>query len=141
MDNKLKRIMVFITGKESKLFYKKDNQDIHSEIIQSPITHKDDKIPGEVKDTFKVSPTHYSNNEHRKHNQYINEENQYLKEIEKKVEAYDVIYIIGPGTLKNKLHNLLSENKKYTEKSVFIEPSDNHLTDNQLLAKARSVLY
>lgn len=136
----LKRIMVFITSKDAKLFYK-ENGEIKTEIIESPITLKDDKIPGEQKDTYKFSPYHASNNEHKKHNQHHKEEQQYLKELESKVVNYDVIYLTGPGTLKNKLNNYISENKKFADKSIFVEPSDNHLTENQLLAKARSVLF
>lgn len=136
----LKRIVAFVTSKDAKLFYK-ENGEIKSEIIDSPITLKDDKIPGEGKDTFKFSPSHASNNEHKKHNQHHNEELQYFKQIEQKLLNYDIIYITGPGTLKNKLNNYISENKKFAEKSIFVESSDNHLTENQLLAKARSVLF
>jgi len=136
----LKRIMVFLTSKDAKLYYK-DNDEIKTEIIESPITFKDDKIPGETKDTYKFSPTHASNNEHKKHNQHQLEESQYLKEIENKLLNFDVIYITGPGILKNKLNNLLAENKKFENKSIFIESSENNLTENQLLAKARSLLH
>lgn len=136
----LKRIMVFLTSKDAKLYYK-ENGEIKSEIIESPITHKDEKIPGEGKDTFKFSPTHASNNEHKKHHQHQKEELQYFKQLEGKLVNYDIIYITGPGTLKNKLNNLLNENKKFSEKSIFVEASENHLTENQLMAKARSVLF
>lgn len=136
----LKRAMLFITSKEARLYYK-DNGEVKLEVIPSPITHKDDKIPGEGKDTFKFSPTHASNNEHKKHNQHINEELQFFRKIEEKLLGYDIIYLTGPGTLKNKLNNLLAENKKFNDKSIFIEPADNHLTENQLMAKARTVLY
>lgn len=136
----LKRIMVFVSSKDAKLFYK-ENGEIKTEIIESPITLKDEKIPGEGKDTYKFSPSHASNNEHKKHNQLHNEEQQYFKELESKILNYDVIYLTGPGTLKNKLNNYISENKKFSDKSIFVEPSDNHLTENQLLAKARSVLF
>ncbi len=136
----LKRIMVFVTSKEAKLYYK-DNGKIQSETIESPITHKDDKIPGEGKDTYKFSAIHASNNEHKKHNQYQNEEAQFIKTLENKLEPYDIIYITGPGTLKNKLNNHLSEIKKFSDKSIFVEPANNHLTENQMMAKARSVLY
>jgi hypothetical protein len=138
--NGLKRIMVFVSSKDAKLFYK-ENGEIKTEIIESPITLKDNKIPGEGKDTYKFSPSHASNNEHKKHNQHQNEEHQYFKELESKIQDYDVIYLTGPGTLKNKLNNYISENKKFAGKSIFVEPSDNHLTENQLLAKARSVLF
>lgn len=137
--NGLKRIMAFITSKEAKI-YIKENNEIKMEIIESPITHKDDKIPGEGKDTFKFSPTHASNNEHKKHNQHINEELQYIKQLENKLENFDIIYLVGPGTLKNKVNNYLLDNKKFANKSIFVESSENHLTENQLLAKARSVL-
>lgn len=132
--------MVFVSSKDAKLFYK-ENGEIKTEIIESPITLKDEKIPGEGKDTYKFSPSHASNNEHKKHNQLHNEEQQYFKELESKILNYDVIYLTGPGTLKNKLNNYISENKKFSDKSIFVEPSDNHLTENQLLAKARSVLF
>ncbi|GAB4207794.1 MAG: hypothetical protein Fur0023_18880 [Bacteroidia bacterium] len=136
----LKRIMVFVSSKDAKLFYK-ENGEIKTEIIESPITLKDEKVSGEGKDTFKFSPTHASNNEHKKHNQHQKEEQQYFKELESKILNYDVIYLTGPGTLKNKLNNYISENKKFADKSIFVEPEDNHLTENQLLAKARSVLF
>ncbi|MCX7728327.1 MAG: hypothetical protein N2203_02540 [Bacteroidia bacterium] len=136
----LKRIMVFVTSKDAKLYYK-DKGEVKLEIIESPITLRDDKIEGEGKDTYKFSPKHASNNEHKKHNQFHNEELQYLKTIESKIADYDIIYITGPGTWKNKLNNYISENKKFSDKSVFIEPSENHLTENQLLAKARHVLF
>lgn len=136
----LKRILVFVTSKDTKIYFK-ENGEIKSEIIESPITLKNEKIPGESKDTYKFSPTHASNNEHKKHNQHHNEELQYLKQIENKLINYDIIYLTGPGTWKNKLNNLLSDNKKWAEKSIFIEPADNHITENQLMAKARSVLF
>lgn len=132
--------MVFVSSKDAKLFYK-ENGEIKTEIIESPITLKDEKVSGEGKDTFKFSPTHASNNEHKKHNQHQKEEQQYFKELESKILNYDVIYLTGPGTLKNKLNNYISENKKFADKSIFVEPEDNHLTENQLLAKARSVLF
>ncbi len=138
--DKLKRIMAFITSKEIKLYYK-ENGEVKEEIIESPITQKDDKIPGEAKDTYKFTPEHASNNEHKKHNQHHNEELQYFKILEERVSHYDIIYLLGPGTLKNKLNNYLSDNKKFKNKSIFIESSDNHLTKNQLMAKARSLLY
>jgi hypothetical protein len=39
------------------------------------------------------------------------------------------------------LNNHLAENKKFENKSIFVESSENHLTENQLMAKARSVLH
>lgn len=135
----LKRILAFITSKEAKIYFKENNE-IKMEIIESPITHKDDKIPGEGKDTYKFSPTHASNNEHKKHNQHINEELQYIKQLENKLENFDIIYLIGPGTLKNKVNNYLQDQKKFANKSIFVESADNHLTENQLMAKARSIL-
>lgn len=139
-SNKLSRIVVFITGKDARFFYK-ENDEIKTETITSPITLKDDKIPGEGKDTYKFSPLHASNNEHKKHNQAQNEEMQYFKQVENKIKDYDIIYLMGPGTLKNKLNNYIAENKKFANKSIFVEASDSHLTENQLLAKARTVLY
>lgn len=136
----LKRIMVFVNSKEAKMYYKAEDE-IKLEIIESPIVLKDDKVPGEGKDTFKFSPLHASNNEHRKHNQHRNEELQFFKQIESKLASYDIIYLVGSGPMKNKLNNYLLANKKYSEKSIFIESVDNHLTENQLLAKARSVLH
>lgn len=132
--------MAFVSSKEAKLYYK-EKDEIKSEIIQSPIVLKDDKVPGEGKDTFKFSPSHASNNEHKKHNQHQNEEAQFFKQIESKLAPYDIIYLVGPGPMKNKLNNYLSTYKKYSEKSIFVESADNHLTENQLLAKARSVLH
>ncbi len=136
----LKRVMAFVTSKEAKLF-NKENGEVTIEVIESPISLKDDKIPGETKDTFKFSATHASNNEHKKNNQHIHEEHQYFKKIEEKLAQYDIIYLTGPGTLKNKLNNYLTENKKFAEKSVFVEPAGNHLTEKQMLAKAKSVLF
>ncbi|GIV29738.1 MAG: hypothetical protein KatS3mg028_0804 [Bacteroidia bacterium] len=101
----LKRIMVFVSSKDAKLFYK-ENGEIKTEIIESPITLKDDKVPGEGKDTYKFSPSHASNNEHKKHNQLHNEEHQYFKELESRILNYDVIYLTGPGTLKNQTEQL-----------------------------------
>lgn len=138
--NQLKRIMAFVNSKETKLYYK-DNGEIKMEIIESPITLKDEKIPGETKDTFKFTSSTASNNEHKKHNQHLNEELQYFKKIENQLLQYDIIHITGPGTLKNKLNNYLTENKKFANKSIFLEPSDNHLTENQLMAKAKMVLF
>ena len=138
--SRLKRIMVFVNSKEAKMYYKIKDE-IKFEIIESPIVLKDDKVPGEGKDTFKFSPSHASNNEHKKHNQHQNEELQFFKQIESKLASYDIIYLVGPGLMKNKLNNYLLANKKYSEKSIFIESVDNHLTENQLLAKARSVLH
>lgn len=138
--NELKRILAFITSKETK-FYFKENGEIKLEVLESPITLKDEKIPGEGKDTYKFSPTHASNNEHKKHNQHHNEEMQFIKQIASKLEGFDIIYLVGPGTLKNKVNNYLSEDKKFANKSIFIEPADNHLTDNQLMAKARTVIH
>lgn len=138
--SQLKRALAFINSKETKLYYK-ENGEIKVEIIESPITLKDEKIEGETKNTFKFSPNHASNNEHKKHHQHINEETQYLKQLENKLINYDIIHLTGTGTLKNKLNNYLSDNKKFANKAIFIESADNHLTENQLLAKAKMVLY
>jgi len=137
---KLKRIIAFIDSKKAKVFYKK-NDEIISEIIESPITHKDEKIPGKGKDVYKFSPRHASNSENKKHNQRINRELQYFRKLEDTLKNFDVIYLTGQGKLKNKVNNLLNENKKFAGKAIFIESADNHLTERQVAARTRKLLF
>jgi hypothetical protein len=95
------------------------------------------RFKGESGNGTKMGNFRSSNNEH--HEQMREHEilSDYYKDIEKRLQNYDEIFIFGATTAKDELTNLLRENKHFDGKLIHTESSD-HLTRNQMIARVRA---
>jgi len=75
----------------------------------------------------------FSDNEKKKNHREENELHEYYKALEKVLENYDNIFLVGPTHAKDELLNLVLKNKAFDGKHVAVENSD-RLTDHQLIA-------
>lgn len=104
------------------------------ETVESPYERiKREEGEGSDKAKFGASPQFASNNENKKNNIAQNELKEYFSILEQKLLKHDEILLFGPTTAKEKLHNLLAENKQFLTKSIVVKASDK-ISDNQKMA-------
>jgi hypothetical protein len=95
------------------------------------------RIKGESGSGIKMGNYRSSNNEHRVQMRENEIMSDYYKDIEKRIQNYDEIFIFGASTAKDELYNLLRKNKHFDGKLIHTESSD-HITKNQMIARVRA---
>lgn len=91
---------------------------------------------GEESTGTKLSNTRATNNEHHVHNIKQEVLHDYYKVLADRLKSYDDLYLFGPTSAKDELHNLLKADKHFADKTIHVEPSDK-LTENQMVAQVK----
>lgn len=73
----------------------------------------------------------FSDNESKKSNKKISQEQEYYKTLEHMLSEFDNILLTGPTTAKNELFNRILKNKLFGGKRVGVENADK-MTDKEL---------
>jgi hypothetical protein len=95
------------------------------------------RINGESENGIKMGNYRSTNNEHQiqmRENEILSD---YYKNIAKRLQNFDEIFIFGASTAKDELYNLLRTNKQFDGKLIQVESSD-HITKNQMIARVRA---
>lgn len=129
-----RRIGVWIDHSKA-LMYDPQNGEERIETVHSG-QESQDRFRGEHGDGTRLGNFRSTDNEHHKNRREENIIKNYYKDLANKLEAYDEIYLFGPGQARKELQNLLSEDKHFTTKSINSEAAD-HLSENQLRAQIR----
>ena len=128
------KVAVFLDHASAEIIGFENNSSFIIETVDSPYERiKRDEGEGSDKAKFGASPQFASNNENRKNNIAQNELKEYFSILEQKLMKYDNILLFGPTTAKDKLRNVLAENKHFADKNITVETSDK-ISDNQKLA-------
>lgn len=91
------------------------------------------RIAGEGKNFTKFGET-YVNDEEKKQRRQHQQRQRYFKEIIKRVEHDDFLYLFGPGKGKEELNNAIEKKHGLKPKVILMEAAD-RLTQNQLKEK------
>lgn len=131
-----KKIGVWLDHSKAKLI---EIMDGGAEIttVQSPYRRRV-RIPGEDSSNIETRFGYniFSNSEFKVHQKKQNEVTSYYKDLEKRLQKYDMILLFGPTLAKSELSNFLSENKKFASKKIIQKNSDK-MTENEMAAFVR----
>lgn len=97
------------------------------------------RFDGETSDVTKVGKNRVSNREHTKQQKVKTQLTKYYKELTKKVEKYDFVYLFGPAKAKNELLNYIREHTDIKGKTFVMDSADT-MTFPQMIARAKSAL-
>jgi hypothetical protein len=95
------------------------------------------RIRGESGNGIKMGNYRSTNNEHQVQMRENEIRSDYYKNIAKRLQHFDEIFIFGASTAKDELTNLLREIKHFDGKLIHTESSD-HITKNQMIARVRA---
>ncbi|MFZ1320249.1 MAG: hypothetical protein WAT71_01700 [Ignavibacteria bacterium] len=96
------------------------------------------RIPGESSSNVQTrfGKRYFSNTDFKIHQKKQNDKNVYFKDLEKRLQKYDMILLFGPTLAKTELSNFLSEKKLFASKSIVQKNSDK-MTENEMVALVR----
>lgn len=132
MRNNTRQIGVWLDHAEAH-FFLPAVENVPVETVDSTLESQE-RHGGQGADGIKLGGFRSTNNEHHKHNREQDALHKYYKEIQHKLLDFDEIYLFGPGSARNELHNLMLEDEHFKTKNIHVEPSD-HLTENQMKTK------
>ena len=95
------------------------------------------RIKGESGNGIKMGNYRSTNNEHQVQMRDKEILSDYYKNIAKRLENFEEIFIFGASTAKDELYNLLRTNKHFDGKLIQIESSD-QITKKQMIARVRA---
>lgn len=93
------------------------------------------RIPGEGKQYTRMGKQFF-NDEKKTEEKHNHQLSGYFKNVIEKIKDSDDILIIGPSESKLGLQKAISESKNISPKRVVVN-SEDHLTDNQVVAKIK----
>ncbi len=135
MKKPIKKIGLWLDHVDAHFIELEDDQ----ELLESIHSKKESlqRIKGESGNGIKMGNYRSTNNEHQvqmRENEILSD---YYKNIAKRLENFDEIFIFGASTAKDELYNLLRINKHFDGKLIHTESSD-HITKNQMIARVRA---
>ena len=77
-----------------------------------------------------------ANNENHKHNRERMVMEEYYHLLADRLQGYDNIYLFGPTTAKDELHNHLKYDKHFAHKTITVAAAD-PLSENQMVAAVK----
>jgi hypothetical protein len=135
MKKSIKKIGLWLDHVDAHFIELEDGQEIFETINSEKESLN--RIKGESGNGIKMGNFRSTNNEHQvqmRENEILSD---YYKNIAKRLEDFDEIFIFGASTAKDELTNLLRKNKHFDDKLIHTESSD-HITKNQMIARVRS---
>jgi hypothetical protein len=135
MKKSIKKIGLWLDHVDAHFIELEDGQEIFETINSGKESLN--RIKGESGNGIKMGNFRSTNNEHQvqmRENEILSD---YYKNIAKRLEDFDEIFIFGASTAKDELTNLLRKNKHFDDKLIHTESSD-HITKNQMIARVRS---
>jgi hypothetical protein len=94
---------------------------------------RETKSPGEESGGTRLGNHRASNNEHHLHQREQNFTASYYKKIKERLETCDEVLLLGPGTAKKELRNLLMEDPAFRQMMI-TEKSADSMSEAQLRA-------
>lgn len=92
------------------------------------------RFKGETGIGTKLSETRSSNDEAHQHNRKADIRQRYFNLLADRLQPYDSILLLGPGTAPHELKNVMADSPHFKGKAVALEACD-YITENQLMAK------
>jgi hypothetical protein len=135
MKKSIKKIGLWLDHVDAHFIELEDGQEIFETINSGKESLN--RIKGESGNGIKMGNFRSTNNEHQvqmRENEILSD---YYKDIAKRLQNFDEIFIFGASTAKDELTNLLRKNKHFDDKLIHTESSD-HITKNQMIARVRS---
>jgi hypothetical protein len=135
MKKSIKKIGLWLDHVDAHFIELEDGQEIFETIYSGKESFN--RIKGESGNGIKMGNFRSTNNEHQvqmRENEILCD---YYKNIAKRLENFDEIFIFGASTAKDELTNLLRKNKHFDDKLIHTESSD-QITKNQMIARVRS---
>lgn len=132
--SKIKQVGIYMDHAQAKFIEPDTTGKIH--VIQSALKSMV-RIDGEESDGTRLGNFRSTNNESHKHNREQNEIHAYYKQLAEQLKPYDEIFIFGPSTAHNELHNYLINEKKLSGKKISTEKAD-YITENQIKERVRN---
>ncbi|MFM1744190.1 MAG: hypothetical protein RLZZ630_127 [Bacteroidota bacterium] len=129
-----RRIGVWIDHSKA-LMFDPNNAEGQIEAVHSG-QESQERHRGEHGDGTRLGNFRSTDNEFHKNRKEENTIKSYFKHLANRLEAYDEIFLCGPGQARKEFQNLLSEDKHFNSKHISSEACD-QLSENQLRAQVR----
>ena len=129
-----RRIGIWIDHSKAMMF-EPHNGDDQIETIHSG-QESQERFKGEGGDGTRLGNYRSTDNEYHKNRKEENTTKAYFKDLAQRLEAFDEIYLCGPGQARKEFQNMLGDDKHFHSKQISNDPCD-QLSENQLRAHVR----